>query len=310
MQIELSVLSHLSNEEITEVLEIIKAATILDDMAPLSEHVLIHLRIGSDSADEHVLARDENNNLVGYLHLDRTDVVAGPVVEIVVHPSARNKKVGTQLVEFAVRHLADARLRLWAHGELAGSYALAKKMGFTKSRELWQMRRSLLAELPKFELPAGFSFKPFEVGRDEENWLKLNAQVFAEHPEQGRLTQSDLQIRMSENWFNPLGFILAQNPAGELIGYHWTKVHGNKAKTDEKTLHGHSQLGEIYVIGTAPSVRGIGLGKSLALAGLDYLRGQGLPAALLYVDRDNLAAIKLYESIGFSHWDTDVMFQA
>jgi mycothiol synthase len=31
---------------------------------------------------------------------------------------------------------------------------------------------------------------------------------------------------------------------------------------------------------------------------------------MLYVDRDNTAAVKLYESIGFAHWDTDVMFQA
>jgi ribosomal protein S18 acetylase RimI-like enzyme len=26
------------------------------------------------------------------------------------------------------------------------------------------------------------------------------------------------------------------------------------------------------------------------------------------VDEDNVAAIKLYESLGFTHWDTDAMF--
>ena len=43
--------------------------------------------------------------------------------------------------------------------------------------------------------------------------------------------------------------------------------------------------------------------------GLEYLREEGLSAAMLYVDRTNTPAIKLYESIGFAHWDTDVMFQ-
>ncbi len=302
MQISISVLEKLSAEKISQIKALVNSATLADEMAPLSEHVLIHINLGDGKFDEHILATSDSGQLVGYLHLDKSDEVSGPVVEVVVEPQFRGQRIGTQLVEYAMNRLHDNRLRLWAHGELMSAYALAKKLGFTKARELWQMRRSLYAELPKLELPNNYQIKSFEAGKDNKNWLALNAKVFAAHPEQGRLDESGLNIRLSESWFNPDGFLIATDDKGIFAGYNWTKIHGNSI--------GHLAIGEIYVLGVTPEMRGTGLGKALAIAGLEYLRAEGLAAAMLYVDRDNTAAVKLYESIGFAHWDTDVMFQA
>lgn len=302
MQISIAVLEKLSAEQISQIKALINAATLVDEMAPLSEHVLIHINLGDGTFDEHILATSKSGELVGYLHLDKSDEVSGPVVEVVVHPQFRGQQVGTQLVQFAMNRLHDNRLRLWAHGELISAYALAKKLGFTKARELWQMRRSLYAELPKLELPVNTKIRSFNVSKDKDNWLDLNAKVFADHPEQGRLDQAGLSIRLSEKWFKPDGFLISTDDHGNFTGYNWTKIHGNSI--------GHSAIGEIYVLGVAPQMRSTGLGRALAIAGLEYLRGEGLAAAMLYVDRDNTSAVKLYESIGFAHWDTDVMFQA
>lgn len=299
MKFTISVHANLTDQLTAQVRELITAATFTDDLAPLSEHVLIHLHHGGDEFDEHLIAQTDSGNVIGYLHLDNSDEVSGPVVEVVVHPDFRNNKVGTTLVQQAMDRLQDSRLRLWAHGELASAHALAKKLGFSKARELWQMRRSLYAELPKVDLPDGNFISTFKVGQDEIAWLDLNAKVFAAHPEQGRLERGDLEIRMNEKWFDPAGFFISRNSAGELTGYNWTKIH-----TD-----GPLRIGEIYVLGVSPTERGTGLGKALAITGLDYLRAQGLSAAMLYVDLSNTSAIKLYESIGFAHWDTDVMFQ-
>ena len=116
------------------------------------------------------------------------------------------------------------------------------------------------------------------------------------------MTREDLDVRMSEAWFNPDGFLIATRD-GKMVGYHWTKVHGGQG------THGHSEIGEIYVLGVAPSERGTGLDKAISIRGLENLRSHRLPAAMLYVDADNNAAIGLYESLGFAHWDTDVMFR-
>lgn len=306
MSFEVSALTRLSQKQTEEVVQLAFAAAAIDEMAPLSEHVLIHLHHGGDDADEHLVAINDSGKIVGYLHLDQTDAVAGSVVEVVVHPDFRQQGIGGALIESAIAKSNDPRMRLWAHGELASAYSLAAKLGFAKTRELWQMRRSLFAPLPKASEISDLTVRPFQVGFDEPAWLELNATVFADHPEQGRMSAQDLAVRMSEEWFDPAGFLITtqvQTDTEVMVGYHWTKVHGGAGS------HGHSEIGEIYVLGISPDLRGSGLAKLLSVRGLEYLRSQGLPAAMLYVDADNKAAIGLYESLGFAHWDTDVMFR-
>ena len=306
MSFQVSVLTRLSETQTEEVMQLAFAAAAVDEMAPLSEHVLIHLHHGGDDADEHLVSTSDSGKIIGYLHLDQTDAVAGSVVEVVVHPESRKQGVGRALVEAAIAKSNDPRMRLWAHGELTSAYSLAAKLGFAKTRELWQMRRSLFAPLPKANDAADITVRPFQVGLDEQSWLELNSIVFADHPEQGRMSAQDLAVRMSEQWFDPAGFLIAtqeQSGSEVMVGYHWTKVHGGAGS------HGHSEIGEVYVLGVSPELRGAGLAKLLSIRGLEHLRSKGLPAAMLYVDADNKAAISLYESLGFAHWDTDVMFR-
>jgi mycothiol synthase len=195
-------------------------------------------------------------------------------------------------------------LRLWAHGEHPAAAALAGAMGFVRARCLWQMRRSLSSALQEPALPPGVTVRTFEPGRDDEAWVALNARAFAGHPEQGSWTVEDLRRRMCEPWFDPAGFFLAERD-NHLVGFHWTKVHGNGAGDG----HGHEPIGEVYVVGVDPAEQGNGLGSALTAIGLSYLRARGLPQAMLYVDESNTAAIKVYERLGFTHWETDVMYR-
>ena len=64
--------------------------------------------------------------------------------------------------------------------------------------------------LRKARVPAGIEIRTFRPGTaDELDWLTTNAEAFADHPEQGRLTAEDLAERMAEPWFDPEGFFVA-----------------------------------------------------------------------------------------------------
>jgi mycothiol synthase len=301
--------SHLTPDEVADVLELARAAGDADGAYPLSEHVVLHVRHGGDEPAIHLYIRHEGQ-LVGYAHVDTTDVIEGASAELVVHPMFRRRGLGRALVvaatEAAAEHNPTGRLRLWAHGDHPAASALALSLGFRRARILYQMRRSLYAPLDPPVLPAGVTLRPFRPGADDEAWVQLNARAFADHPDQGRWTLKDLRVRMAEPWFDPDGFLIAERD-GRPLGFHWTKVHGDLAHHHE--AHHHDPIGEVYVLGVDPAAHGLGLGRALTLAGLRYLRGLGLDQAMLYVDEANERAIALYHIVGFARWSTDVSFQ-
>ena len=304
------------------MLSLVALATEEDEVGPLSEHVMLHLRYGGDSRARNLLLY-RGQELAGYAHLDPTDPVAGPSGELVIHPAYRRHGLGLALVHALVAEAGQRPLRLWAHGDLPAASRLAAAAGFERARALWQMRRSLQAPLAQPQLADGITIRTFVVGRDEDDWTDLNSRAFARHPEQGAWTRADLDLREREAWFDPAGFFLAAR-AGKIVGFHWTKIHGqddeaaardHEADGHETSGHArdagghpHEPIGEVYVVGVDPNERGTGLGRALTLVGLLYLRARGLFQVLLYVDADNTPAIRLYESLGFTRWHTDVMF--
>ena len=296
--------SKLDPDVVRRVLSLIDSVTDADGVRPLSEHVTLHLSYGGDAPARNVLLW-EGDDLAGYAHLDTTDVVEGASAELAVGPSFRGKGYGKQLVEALIAETGDGqRLRLWAHGQGSGAAQLAASMGFTRGRALWQMRRSLFAPVPVPQWPDGVQVRTFVVGQDEQSWLKVNNRAFADHPDQGTWSLDDVKMREREPWFDAAGFFLAER-AGQLVGFHWTKVHGARSGTHE---HDHEPIGEVYVVGVDPSMQGQGLGPALTLRGLQYLRMRGLSQCMLYVDETNTNAIRTYERLGFSKWDVDVCF--
>jgi mycothiol synthase len=331
--------AHLSTAQVADILALARAARLADGVEPLSEHVLLHLRYDSSGPDtlpspdlkpgrDFILAADgetadgeiadgeiADGEIAGYAYLDPppADPESDVSGELVIHPGRRRQGFGRALVGALTAEAGGHTLRLWAHGDLPAAAGLARTTGFERFRALWQMRRPLAGGLDQPVLPAGRTLRTFVPGQDEDEWLSLNGRAFAKHPEQGGWRRHDLELREREPWFDPAGFFIAERD-GRMAGFHWTKVHPSgeqDGSQDPGAPPGPRSpaIGEVYVVGVDPAEQGSGLGRALTLAGLHHLRDLGLTQAMLYVDEDNVPAIRMYEALGFARTRIDAMYR-
>lgn len=280
------------------------------------------------------------------------------VLEAALLPAYRGRGWGRFLLEESLKAFRPEQLKAWVHGgsdpqspaQLA-ALTLAASLGWELERELYklalpltdQVRAHLQAAALETPLPAGLLLRPYQL-KDASAWVALNARAFADHPEQGRLTEADLSARLAQDWFRPEGFFLAEEEAtGALAGYHWTKIPQSETPQSEvpqseiPAQEAAEQLaeGEVYALGIDPSWQGRGLGRSLTLSGLAYLAqarseqarseqtrseqtqdqkthsepGRLLDRLVLYVDASNTPAFSLYSSLGFSPLSLDRQYR-
>ncbi|MBK4348248.1 mycothiol synthase [Lacisediminihabitans changchengi] len=276
-------------QSIPDLDAVVARAKAVDGQPPFSDQALVDLRSGTRSL----------------LQLDSAHAIVGQgEAEFVVEPDARGRGLGTAML---TRLLADIttgdghpELLVWAHGDHPAARALAASHGLEPIRELLQLRRPVpeLVEGPAPHGP-GLSTSPgtvraFRVGVDEDDWVALNARAFAHHPEQGSVTRADLEELERELWFDADDFLILDDGT-TMVGYCWLKVEDG--------------IGEFYVVGVDPAHQGGGAGRALMAAGFARLAARGIRTAALYVDADNVAAVKLYRSLGFEQYSIDIQYR-
>lgn len=279
------------------VLSLALAAEQADGTAPLSEQFLLEvsgppgLRTGLTDRVTHDLRYAADGALTAYAQLRPGPGDEPPSAELVVAPGARRQGLGTELLGGL-----PANVRVWSHasgpaGVVASAFAAAR--GLVPVRSLHVMERSLTAgpPWPTAHLPEPYAVRRFEVGRDEDSWVAVNAAAFADHPEQGALTRVHLEQRMAQPWWDPDGLILVvpRDDPDRIAAFHWTKVDPPDGST-----------GEVYVVGVAPDRQGEGLGRAVTVLGLDHLRSLGLDDVILHVDEENVVAMHTYRGLGFT----------
>jgi mycothiol synthase len=276
----------LDDDEFGAVGQLLADANDHDGFRPLSDQLWLDFVRCRGPGFSAALAFDEMGRIGGYTQMARANL--STTIELVIAPSERAEMAGLapSLLRAAIAVVAaggGGQVHWWVQRPDDRVEAIAAEVGLRPGRRLLQLRRTL----PIGDTTA-VDTRAFVVGQDEQDWLRVNNAAFHHHPEQGGWTIDTLRQRQAEAWFDPAGFRLYERD-GRLAAFCWTKVHAEVTPN----------LGEIYVIAVDPEFHGLGLGRALTLAGLEHLAGQGLTVGMLYVDAANLAAMSLYERLGF-----------
>jgi mycothiol synthase len=273
--------------------DVADAAAHTDGYRPFNEQAMLDAKAGRRTPQ---------------LLIDGEDAVGAAIlgegqIDLVVHPRYRRRgHAGAALRRlFSAEGGVSADVTAWAHGDHPGARELADRFGFSAVRTLLQLERPLTDADAKTTpvLPDGVVITASSAA-DNADWVRLNALVFADHAEQGAITDAGLAARQAEPWFDAGDLLLARDTGtglpGRIVGYNWVKVEPGATS------------GEIYVLGVHPASAGAGLGRALMLAGLARLRQRGCSSVELYVEAESAGPVRLYRSLGFTDRSVDVQY--
>jgi mycothiol synthase len=193
------------------------------------------------------------------------------------------------LVELASTHRAGT-LEVWVRDVQDGDLGGAGAAGLVEARRLAILGRDLPVTGPVPPAAAGVTIRA-STAADAPAVAAALAAAYAGTPEAG-WDEAQLRGRWQLDWFDHDDLLLAVDDAtGTVLGLHWLKRRS-------------ATVGEVYNLAVAPDGRGRGLGGVLLRAGLDHLAATGCHEVLLWVDRANERAVRLYTGQGFTtRWE-------
>ena len=211
-------------------------------------------------------------------------------------PDYRRHGLGSRLLshlERAAQGRGHRVLETTIAGEDASSTGFLLRHGFAVVGQSVRLSRYGLDDLPPLSLPPGYSIRSLaEMGEPPDFYRDTTNRLGSYDANYSLITPDEIdRLQESEGW-EPAGILFLLDHAGRVVGV----IRASGAGANRGALH------EIRL---EPSLRGMGLGRALLTAALQYLKSAGVDLVELSAAGDQVAAHGLATSAGFAttrHW--------
>jgi mycothiol synthase len=233
----------------------------------------------------------------------------GFIQSLAVLPEFRHRGIARKLVSKAIARFKERGMKVasaWAQTDRIACVHLYESFGFVCVRATSLMKGSL-ADIPSdMEETESPSLREARIREDEDIALinKLDNEAFREHFNYRPVTVEETRYMLLEMpwyqhkkaWFT----VIDNKPVGYVVA--GIDVGLNKEK--------RVRCGWILDIGVLKPYRRRGVGSTLMLQAMRYLKSKRIENALLYVDDQNpTCAIKLYEKVGFEVYHKSAVYE-
>lgn len=243
---------------------------------------------------------DENNPT--YILLDDLDKIVG-VASLMLTTEFRSAKKARFRVFHSILNETEAYkimldeiikhtngidfLYMFIPEERETTAKILNKLDFKISRYSFYMERNL-KEYIKPDFPEGFELRTFRKGIDETAWCNIINECFAALAGHTDSTPETIaQMDQDEEYIEGGMMMLwkKEEPVGTIC-----------VSNDEEE---NGRVAFIGCVSISPKFRGMGLGKNLIRAAIEFGKDNGLENAALSVNGENQNAVKLYLGEGF-----------
>jgi mycothiol synthase len=160
---------------------------------------------------------------------------------------------------------------------------LLTRLGFARFRTWDDVRERALGETPRMAPPPGFTIRPATL-EDADGLAAARNASFADEWT-GALYRDEV---MTKPGYDPAREIVAVAPDGRIAAFtvYW--------------VDGRNRTGHFEPVGTHPAFQRKGLARAVMVAAMARMADAGMATATVNHNTDNVAARRLYESLGFT----------
>ncbi len=235
---------------------------------------------------------DEDGNLWGFVLVVPEISVGRTIIEGRVRQSARGRGYGRVFLSKALGYSRTLGARI-AHAaalpEEKDESILFSVAGFADVKRQWQMRLEM-TECRFKEVNASYTVSVMTPG-EESIMTDLQNKAFSGSWGFAPNVPEEIAYRLRMDGATPSDVLLLRE-GHDPAAYCWTRL--------EQESNGRL-LGIIWMIGSDPGKRGLGLGRAMINEAIRSLMDRGAQSVELTVYADNEPAVRLYESVGFRH---------